>query len=1090
MRKFLTLLPVLVCFSILAYSQSKIITGRVTDAQGQPVPFASVRIKGTKVGVASDADGNFTIKANGTETLVISGTGITTKEFPIANQNILAIQVTRQANNLTEVVVTSLGIRKEAKALGYSAVTINSEALNVSKPINVATGLIGQVSGAQISVVNNGVDPQIRVQLRGERHISADNEPLFIVDGMEVTSDFINLINPEDIENVSVLKSASAAALYGSEATNGVIIYTTKKGSKNGKFTVNLSQTVTAEHLAYPPALQNTYSGYGGENGTYLAGTPYQRTGINPYTGFTNYMPFENQSYGPAFNGSPANAFVGIPNAQGQVLQVPFEPQSKSVLQEFFKTGITTQTDVSVSSGDVKNSNFIGMQYADVKGITPDDEANRASVRFGGKRTLGIFSYDYNMSYAYKYTNVVGNDITAGGFPIYWTLLNTQANFPISQLKDWQDPNSFGNLNNYPNAYYINPWWQVANSRVINHYDNVQGALNLTLKPTTWFTASYRLSALVTNNIYKAYRNQATFTPFAQQNWGPPYYGTPFNGSIAGAEEDKTILGRRLQQDILLTFQKKFGDLSSTLIIGNTIWDRYANNQVQGVGNAVGDDINGTNPQTQTSGLFVPGLYNIANKFGLVNTGSAITSTGGIQGVQESRLIGYYSDLTLGYNDFIFLHGNFRRDYSSLLIIGNNAYNVYGGDVSWVFSENIPAIKNSNLFSYAKLRGAYSHTGQITLSPFGIYNTFSIPSPYPYGGLASLQLASNYTNPNNVPEATNELEAGFEFGMLQNRLTGGVTYYHDINSNQLFTVGLTSATGFGSASINAAQTTSHGWEFDLNDNVVRTKTWNWSMRSNFAINTTIVNHLFGSGGNTTLQTSIGNNNEAIVGMAFPEIYVQDFVRDPATGKVIVDPVDGMPSVSQNLIAAGRTTPKYILGLTSTLTFMQITLQVIADYRGGYVFYNSAEKALDFTGLAANTTANGRQNFIFPNSEVIQNGKLVSNTNTYVEDGNINYWAYFMSNQSIQTPYVENAAAWKIRTISLSYDFGKMLSNKMKFIKSTKLTLMCNNALMFRPKENNFTDPEFNSDNSNALGNNTYYQLPPTRQFTAIASFTF
>jgi len=248
MRKFLTLLPVLVCFSILAYAQSRLITGRVTDAQGQPVPFATVRIKGSKVGVASDADGNFTIKAGPNETLVVSGTGISSKEYPIANQNNLSIQVTRQANNLTEVVVTSLGIRKEAKALGYSATTISSEALNISKPINVATGLIGQVSGAQISITNNGVDPAIRVQLRGERHISSDNEPLFIVDGMEVRSDYIGTLNPEDIESVSVLKSASAAALYGSEATNGVIIYTTKRGSKNGKAVINLKQTFTAEH--------------------------------------------------------------------------------------------------------------------------------------------------------------------------------------------------------------------------------------------------------------------------------------------------------------------------------------------------------------------------------------------------------------------------------------------------------------------------------------------------------------------------------------------------------------------------------------------------------------------------------------------------------------------------------------------------------------------------------------------------------------------------------------------------------------------------------------------------------------------------
>jgi hypothetical protein len=425
-----------------------------------------------------------------------------------------------------------------------------------------------------------------------------------------------------------------------------------------------------------------------------------------------------------------------------------------------------------------------------------------------------------------------------------------------------------------------------------------------------------------------------------------------------------------------------------------------------------------------------------------------------------------------------------------LLAIGNNAYNVYGGDISWVFSDNFSALKNSSFINYAKLRAAYSHTGQITLSPYSTVNTFGVPSPYPYGGLSALSLSTNFNNPGNVPEATNEFEGGFEFGTLNNRLTGDVNYYHDVNYNQLFTVGLTSSTGFQSASLNAAQTTSKGWEFDVKYDVVKTKDWFWNMKANLAINTTTVDHLYGSGANATTQTYIGNNNEAIVGMVFPQLYVQDFVRDSATHKVIVDPVDGMPSVAQGLIAVGRTTPKYILGLTSTLTYKEFTLQIIADYRGGYVFYNSAEKSLDFTGVAGNTAANGRQNFIFPNSEVMQNGKLVPNTSTYVEDGNINFWAYFMSNTAIQTPYVENAAAWKVRTVRLTYDFTKAVASQMKFFKGAKITLLVNNFLMFRPKENRFTDPEFNYDNSNGLGNNTFYELPPTRQYTGTLSFTF
>ena len=1072
----------LVLCSILAFAQTKVVSGRVTDEQGQPVPFASVRVKSSKQGVSADADGNYSIRVKPGDVLVISGTGIAQKEATVGDAATLNVTVSRSSANLTEVVVTSLGIKKEARSLGYSTATINSDVLNIAKPVNVAQGLMGQVSGAQVSIINNGVDPQIRVQLRGERHLSSDNQPLFVVDGIQVRSDYIATLNPEDVESQTVLKGASAAALYGSEATNGVILITTKKGGKAGKPAINLSQTATWEKLAYFPALQTTYSGYGGEVGTFFAGTPYQFDGTNPYTGFTNYIPFENQQYGPAFDGNPANAYIGIPNEQGEVQKVPFEPQSTDPRKQFFQTGFTSQTDVSFSNGDSRNSNYIGLQYVDVSGVVPKDQSKRASIRFNGKRTYGIFNYDFAVNYSYKYSNTVGNDITAG-WPIYWTLLNTPANIPMAALKDWQDPNAWGNLSHYYNAYYINPWWQVDNSRQINKLDNIQGVLTANLAPTSWFTATYRLGAQITNTIFKAYRNQATFSPWAQQAYGPPIYGTPYSGNIAGAVEDKTILQKRIQQDILLTFKRKFGDFNNTLVLGNTIWDRYANTQIQSVGNAIGDI--GGGPQSQTSGLILPGVYNIASSFGIPNIGDPITSSGGIQGVQETRLIGLYADYTVDYNNYLFLHANYRRDYSSLLAPGNNSYDVYGLDASWVFTDNF--FKNNNLLTYGKLRAAYSHTGQITLPPYATVNTFTVPNPYPYGGLAALSLNSTYNNPANIPEATNEIEGGIELGFL-NRINVGVTYYHDKNYNQLFQVSLTNATGFSSAFVNAAQTTSKGWEFDAKVNAFKNKDWKWDIGANLAINETVVDKLYGSGANATKQTGVGNDNEAIVGMVFPQMYVQDLNRDSATGKIIVNSTTGLPSVATTPIAVGRTTPKYILGLTTSLTYKDLTLQVIGDYRGGYVFYNNAEQNLDFTGASAHTATNGRQNFIYPNSEVMQNGKLVPNTNTYVQDGNIGFWVY-SDYRKAGTSYVENAAAWKIRTVSLTYDFTRLIS-KQKVLKGAKLSAICNNVLMIRPKENDFTDPEFNYDNANGLGYNTYYQLPPTRQYTLVASFNF
>jgi TonB-linked SusC/RagA family outer membrane protein len=1089
MRKFLSLLAVLVLLGSLAFSQSKVISGKVTDQAGQPVPFATVRVKGTKIGTSADAEGNFTIKAQSGQNLVVSGTGITEQEFPVAGET-GTFQVTRAASNLSEVVVTSLGIKKQARAIGYSTATVSSDVLNISRPINVATGLIGQVSGLQVSVINNGVNPEVRVQLRGERHISSDNQPLYIVDGLQVRSDYLGSINPEDVENTTILKGASAAALYGSEATNGVILITMKKGARNGKLSVNVSQVCSWTNLAYFPALQTQFSGYGGETGTFFPGTPYQFDATNPYTGFTNYIPFENQQYGPAFDGNPANGYIGIPNEAGDVQKVPFQAQSTDPRRQFFKTGFTSQSDVSVQAGDAKNSNYLGLQYISTTGTTPDDKSTRANVLIAGRRTYGIFSYDYDMGYSNSTLNQVGGDMTQS-WPIYWTLLNTPANIPIGSLQNWQDPNSWGSLNHYYNAYYINPWWQVANSRENTRVNNFQGVVTANLKPTSWFTATYRLGGQVTNNVFQAYRNAATFSPWAQQAYGPPVYGTPYSGNISGALENKSTLFRRIQQDILLTFNKKFGDFNTTLVLGNTIWDRYSNQQLTSVGNGIGDI--GGSPQSQTSGLTLPGIYNLGYQYGIYNVGDPITSSntaGNVQGISESRLIGYYADLTVGYKDNLFLHGAYRRDYSSLLAPANNSYDVYDVDASWVFSDDVEAFKNSSFFSFGRLRAAYSHTGQITLPPYATANTFVVPNPYPYGGLPALSLSNTYNNPANTPEATNEIEAGIDLAFLNNKLTVSAVYYKDKNYNQLFQVALSQSTGFGSAFVNAAQTTSTGWEFDAGYTAIKTNDWRWDLKGNLAIQTTTVDKLYSSGTNTTTQTLVSNLNYAITGMSFPQMYVYDYLRDSSSGKVIVDGTTGYPSAAASPSAVGRTTPKYILGLSTNVTWKALTLNIVADYRGGYVFYNRSEKSLDFTGASAHTTQAGRQNFIFPNS-VVDNGsgKFVDNTNIYTQDGNIGFWAYQMSNGTAGTPYVNNAAAWKIRTIALTYDFSKFLV-KQNVLKGAKLTVLCNNVAMFRPSENNFTDPEFNADNSNGLGYNTIYQLPPSRTFSVAASFNF
>ncbi len=274
MRKFLTLLAVLVLLGPLAFSQTKVITGKVTDQAGQAVPFATIRVKGTKVGTSADVDGYYSIKANPSQTLIISGTGITAKEVPVGSETTLNIAVQHQTTSLSEVVVTSLGIQRQSKELGYATAKINTSELTQAKVVNVATGLAGKVSGLQINLVNNGVKPDVRVTLRGNRSILGNNEALLVFDGIQLPITYLSLFNPDDVANVTVLKGASASALYGSAASNGVLIVTTRKGKPKPQITV--SSTVNFESIAYLPKFQNTFGPYGGEgNQNPLSANPF-----------------------------------------------------------------------------------------------------------------------------------------------------------------------------------------------------------------------------------------------------------------------------------------------------------------------------------------------------------------------------------------------------------------------------------------------------------------------------------------------------------------------------------------------------------------------------------------------------------------------------------------------------------------------------------------------------------------------------------------------------------------------------------------------------------------------------------------------
>ncbi|MES3016648.1 MAG: SusC/RagA family TonB-linked outer membrane protein [Bacteroidota bacterium] len=1077
MKKLLQSFFLVLLLACQAFAQESTVTGTVTAKEdGLSLPGVSVSIKGTTRGTQTGPDGRFSIAAPSTATLVFTYIGYSTQEAAInGRQNVNAVMVldTRQ---LGEVVVTgALGIKRQARELGYSTTTITAKDLNQTNVTNIANGLTGKVSGLQVNTVNNGIDPQIRITLRGARSINGNNTALIVLDGVPIPGGALNAINPNDIEDVNVLKGSSATALYGSEASNGALIITTKKGSASGKPAIIYANSFQLNKVAYFPDIQTKFGPYGGE--TVADGFR------DPNTGFALFTGYENQLYGPAYDG--ATYQLGAPLANGDVNMITYSAKGKSPIQEFFETGLTEQNDLSYQSGDADNAFYISAQNVYSSGVVQDDRNRRSSLRASGTKKYGIFRADYSVGYTNTNVNTFGVNYSTNATTqiMYANLFQMPAFIDINDLKDANN-SKFYNPNDYYSAYNVNPYWQILNSRIDRKGDTFLGNLNLNLKPTSWFDVTYRLSQNFGTNLYKATRREVQFSAYAA---GDPLHVSNIPSRYGAARkapgfvQDYTQYGdgttnlnfntnqglSRLQQDVFLKFNHTFfDDFKTDLLIGNTIWQSKARTQ-----------------NDQSANLLIPDYYNI-NAIAGVPTVS--------QAEYFIRQIGVFGALNVGYKDFAFVQVTGRNDWDSRLSKDTRSVFYPSISGSFVFTNAIPALKDNRILSYGKLRGAVSQVGQVTISPYSINDIFTSSPGFPYGGLGGLNLGTTDNNPLLEPEIVNEVEIGAELGFLDGRITAGASHYKQNSKNQTLSVVTSASTGFNNAVVNAGEIENSGWEFDLTGDILPRSNDKIGLRLGGTLglyDSEVISLIPGS--NQFQLSGAAGGVYAVVGQPFPVYQGSDYSRDPQ-GRVIVNAsgtTAGYPSVASGLRNYGRTTPKYVLGLNLQTNYKFMTLSAVAEYKGGHVIYNAIGSTLAFGGISAKTIEADRQRFIYPNS-VIQTtpGVYVENTTVPVVDGNYGFWQSSQYNSAV-TPYINSAAFWKLREVNLSFNLNKFV-NKSRIVKGASFALTGRNLLMFRPKDNKFTDPEYNLDVSNAIGVTNANQTPPTRVFGANLQVTF
>lgn len=1034
MRKLVALFSLLMLCSSLLLAQQRKITGKVTDKNGAPISGATIRIKGTGTGTSAESDGSFTLNAKTGDVLEISAINFASVSIKVGSESAISvIALESQENIMDEVVVTAGGIQRKKREEGYNATRVTAQQITQAKAVNVAASLTGKVAGLQVNAISGGVNPTVRLVLRGNRSLLGNNNALLVVDNVIVPNDMLGNINPEDIEDINILNGAGAAALYGSDASNGAIIVTTKKG-KAGVNQVKIANTTTLEQVSFYPKLQKQF-GSGWQTGAFVA--------------------YENQQYGPAFDGSIKP--LGRANRiTGEIQELPYVPNDSR--EDFWETGVQNQTDFQITSGDEKSSYFISGQYLTVHGTTPNDKYNRAGIRFNGSRVV-------TKSLKVQYTlNYIQNryDVTTQTGTIYQNLLNTPAWVPLTNYKNWRT-DFFSSPEGYYNDYYMNPYFYVDNWRRNTRNDYLSGNLELNWAPLPWMDVVGRAGLTTRNNSEKSWAGSYYYSD--------PAYITGSKANVPGGVSDGMYYSTQINTDLLINFKKKVNDYRFNLTLGHSM--RVNDSKDEGI--------------STNGGIVVGDLYNVGNRIASQPTGSDY--------MYSHRQFGIFGKLQVAYKNWLFVDVTGRNDWRSVLDPENRSFFYPSADVSFIATDAIEALKNSKLINLLKIRGGWSQVGNVNIGPYQLKPTFSFgANGFPYSSGPGLSVGDRIVAPGLKPEITTGYEAGFDIDLLDRRITAGLTWYSTRTKDQTVPTGVSTASGFSSYLRNTGEVSNQGIEALLHYTALRRRDWTVTVGGNYTYNDNKVISI--SDDIPRLALSTGGNAQvyAIPTYFFPVLVGTDYQRDDQ-GRVIVDRLTGYPVGVTDGNILGNTNPKHRLGLDLEVKYKNFRLWALAEYRGGYYFYNNQGSTMDFSGSSIRTVEFNRDRFVFPNSsyeDPNRPGIYIANTDVQVRDGGSGFWANGDGayNMNVASNYIIKGDFWKIREISLSYDLPRSLLSKTRFIKAATVSVQGRNLFLWTPKDNIYTDPEYNFSDGNAIGITTLAQSPPSRYYGATISLTF
>ncbi|MEQ3690849.1 MAG: SusC/RagA family TonB-linked outer membrane protein [Flavobacterium sp.] len=1025
--KFKWIFTLIMAFSMqFSFAQEKTVTGVVSDALG-PLGGANVVVQGTTNGATTDFDGNYSIKAKQGDVLVFTYTGMKKTTATVGASNKIDMVMQEDILTGTEVVVIgAMGIKKRFDQYTSSLQLVKAEELTQAANPNVVQSLAGKVSGLQINTTNNGVNATTRIVLRGNRSISGNNQALVVIDNVISSATVLQSLAPEIIESTNVLKGPQGAALYGEQGVNGVIVVTTKRGTKEGKLRVSVNSAMDFEEVSFIAQRQRRYGQ--GWNGTHVS--------------------YENGGWGAEFDGVVRP--VGLAQADGSYIMAPYS-SIKDNIKEFFGTGTVMQNGVSISGGNPEDGYvLLSANRQNTEFVVDKDRLDRNTFLFRAGKKFGKWTVDGNVNYITSKTQTTSSNL-------FTELLQTATNIPVERFEN------SGNSGHWT-SYYRNPYWMRDNIRNINRSDVMRGIATLNYEVNKHINFNYVTGVTFSQANAISYTNE--YIDLLQVGGG--------NHTTISSFDTSNQNGRTFYGDFMVNFDYMLTDkISFKANVGNNVQDTMS--QFTSVG---GDN------------LTVPGYYNIDNITGdprrsnsyfrqrqfafFANVDFGLGN--GEEGEEYLNLnLTARNDWNSKFKDGV--QDNYFYPSVGLSFIPTKAFDGLKNNSTLNYAKafvNYVKVGNATSLGTYGLNNVYSSASGF---PFGGLNSFSPDQTPTSPGLTPEFMATNEFGLNlGLFNDRITLETSFYTTKTTDLITNQSTSAASGITNLLTNIGQMTTTGFeidfGFTPIKSTDFGGLGLK--------------WENRLAYSTSKSVVDKVTDQSDEIALVnfTGTGVGIFATKGEEFPLIKGIAYQRDDQ-GRVLIDPTNGNPLRTNNYEILGKSTPDYIINYNTAVEFKGIRLAAVMDYRTGHQFWSGTKDWLSWSGHLYESAENGRSGFIFPNS-AIETSPGVYTENTSVVTGGNSYTSYlnYFSNEyrAVVENFVLDATAFKVRELSLSYSLpSKILDNTG--MSSLRLGVNARNPFIVLPKENRgYNDPEQSRTSGNDQGLAVTGQYPATRTF--------